>query len=58
MGLIAWIDWKKALNVSGNVVIFIKELKKDYQVLQKIETDDVLEIRKKRKYELMINLNV
>jgi len=33
----------------------IKELKKDYQVLQKIETEDVLEIRKKRKYELMIN---
>jgi len=35
--------------------IVIKELKKDYESLQKIKTDDVLEIRKRRKYELMIN---
>ena len=43
------------IEYKGNKEDFIKELKKDYQVLQKIETEDVLEIRKKRKYELMIN---
>lgn len=35
--------------------IVIKELKKEYESLEKIKSDDVLEIRKKRKYELMIN---
>ena len=35
--------------------IVVKELKKEYNLLKNIDLDDPLEIRKKRKYELMLD---